>query len=55
MKFQNWLEHQGEYVHIQKLKRYVKNKEGEQFRTIEEEIIIALNDSPELIWVPTAV
>ena len=54
MKFQNWLERQGEYVHVQKLKRYVDNKEGEQFRTIEEEII-ALNDSPELIWVPTAV
>ena len=52
MKFQDWLKRQGEYVSVVKLKRFVKDKEGEIYDTIREEI---LSSDTDIKWIPTAV
>ena len=51
MRFQDWLKKQGEYVSRAKLKRYVKNKEGEIFEAIREELA---SENPDVKWIPTS-
>jgi hypothetical protein len=52
MRFQDWLKRQGEYVSRKKLQRYVKDKQGEIFSTIREELS---NEDKNVQWIPTAV
>lgn len=52
MKFQDWLKRQGEYISRTKLNRYVKNKDGEIYEAIREELA---SENPDVKFIPSAV